>query len=474
MITRNQAKKRTRQIRQVDFRMADWAQPLFHPYRRKVLYGGRGSGKSWQIAAALIILAHKRPLRVVCAREHQKSLRESAKKVLEGMIKRLGLASYYQITQEEIRHRNGSLFFFSGLSTVSEEDIRGWEDVDIVWIEEAHRMSNSSWEILRNTIRKDGSEIWMSFNPKNRFDPAYKHFVARQQPGAWVKKVNYYNNPWFPKELELSRQDDKRVEPERYAHIWLGMPDDVSDQRRVLPYHLLDLCVQSWKDRPVHLLGGQIHAGLDVADTGVDRNAYVIRQGPEMLNVKRWSSTHLGRTARRANTYCLEDNVARLYFDATGIGAGIRSHLIDMAEQVEGTRLAYGVRPIEFGGAVEGKDVMFTRRITNGDFFFQKKEQMGWNLRLRAEATQRWLDTEDAKLVDPTTCLFINPEIKNLEDCLAEMSQPVADENTSGKMVIDKQPKEPGSTVEPPSPDRYDGAILAFAHDTRRGLKRAA
>ena len=350
------------------------------------------------------------------------------------------------------------------------------EDVDVVWIEEAHKMSNSSWEILRNTIRKEGSEIWASFNPKNRYDPIYRDFVLRRPEGAFIQKVNYMDNPWFPEELELNRLEDQREEPERYAHIWLGEPDDVSDARKVLPYALLNLCVEAWSaDRPPETRTGLVHAGLDVADTGIDRNVWVARRGPELYRLERWSTTHLGRTARRANTHCLEEDAFRMYFDTGGIGAGVRSHLIDMDEEggdgAKAGSLTYDVRPINFGGAVDGADVIFTRGATNADFFGYKRDQLGWGLRLRAEATQRWLDGDE---VDPERCLFINPEIKNLEDCLAEFSQPEWDENLSGKMIIDKQPSPPGTSDKPPSPDRYDAGILSFAADSQRGLRKAA
>ena len=454
--------------RRVDFHMPDWAQPLLKPHRRKVLYGGRGSGKSWAIGAALIGLAHQKPLRIACVRETQDSIRDSAKKNLENMIYRLGLGSYFQVLEMEIRHRNGSVIFFSGLSNVTEESIRGWEDVDIVWVEESHSMSHSSWEILRNTIRKDGSEIWMSFNPKYRYDPAYRDFVMRQQPGAFVRKVNFHDNPWFPKELEINRQEDLRNEPERYAHIWLGEPDDVSSDRKVLPYDLLNMCVEAWPQRPSAEISGVVHCGLDVADTGADRNAIVARRGPELLDIDRWASTHLGQTARRAKTWCLEKQAFRLYFDVGGVGGGIRSHLIDMGN------LPFDVRPMNFGGSVDGAEVIYTRGATNQDFFFRKNAQMGWALRLRAEATKRWLDPDDTANIDPSRCLFINPEIRHLEDALGEFSQPEWDENNSGQMVVLKQPSLVGTSDKPPSPDRYDAGILSFAADSQRGLRKAA
>ena len=245
------------------------------------------------------------------------------------MIHRFGLSSLYDITRDHIRCKTtDSDFFFSGMSTVSEEDIRGWEDVDIVWVEEAHRMSASSWEILYPTIRKETpefkSEIWFSFNPKNRYDTVYKTFISEGRPNAWVRKVNYYDNPWFPSVLDAERLYDKQNDPERYAHIWLGEPDDASDKRKVLPYALVQMCcsVDAWARMGVP--DGMIDVGLDVADTGADKNAMVGRRGPALFSVDYWSAPRLGVTASRADKFCRSEGAARLYYDAGGIGAGIR------------------------------------------------------------------------------------------------------------------------------------------------------
>ena len=125
-----------------------WAKPLTRPARYKVLYGGRGSGKTWTTATLLVLRAAERPLRVACVREYQKSIHESAKRTIEDSIGRLGLGAHFEIQRDYIRGRNGSLFFFRGMSTSTEEAIRGWEAVDAVWVEEAQRMSQRSREIL--------------------------------------------------------------------------------------------------------------------------------------------------------------------------------------------------------------------------------------------------------------------------------------------------------------------------------------
>ena len=138
---------------------------LFTPYRYKVAFGGRGSGKSYNFAQALILLAAQKPLRILCTREVQKSIKQSVHLLLSDQIKRLGLGSFFTILETEIRGSNGSLFMFAGLAQHTVESIKSIEGCDIVWVEEAQTVSKKSWDILIPTIRKNDSEIWVSFNP---------------------------------------------------------------------------------------------------------------------------------------------------------------------------------------------------------------------------------------------------------------------------------------------------------------------
>ena len=397
-----------------------WARELYRPHDYKVLHGGRGSGKTWGIATALVYLAAEKPLRICVGREHLKSIDESAKPVLELMAERMGLIGPggFRVTNTSLDHANGSHIFFIGLSKVSEEDIKGLESVDIMWVEEAHRMSIDSWVLLRPTIRKEGSEVWISFNPKNRYDPVYIDFVAKSNPRAWVRKVNYSENPWFTDRMNNDRLDDLAYNPERYPHVWLGEPDDASDVQKVLPYELLRICVDAWPRRNEEAGLGMMHAGLDVADTGVDRNALVGRRGPCILHAEDWSgqASTIGKTFRRADAWCVENDVARLYYDLGGIGAGIRSHLADRGPR------PYAFVGEHFGGKIFGEDVLYTKGVYNKDYFAKRNAQLGWSVRLRANMTARLIDG-DAK-VNPEACLFINPKIPDLEAYLAQLSQP--------------------------------------------------
>lgn len=192
------------------------------PVRYRVLYGGRGSGKSWGIARALVILAVKRPLRVLCARELQNSMRDSVHKVLCDQITQLGLAGYFSIERERIFcPSTGSEFSFEGIRN-NVTKIKSYEGIDICWIEEGDKVTKSSWEVLIPTIRKEKSEIWVSFNPNLETDDTYQRFVIAPPRNAIVKKVNWRDNPFFPSVLLQEMLDMKDRDPDGYLHVWEG------------------------------------------------------------------------------------------------------------------------------------------------------------------------------------------------------------------------------------------------------------
>ena len=162
---------------QVEAWFPDKLRFLFQPARYKVVRGGRGSGKSWGFARSLLIQGSARTLRVLCTREVQKSIQQSVHQLLKDQIEALGLSAFYEVLATEIRGKNGTQFFFSGLSDQTAESLKSFEGVDVCWCEEAQAISKRSWDILIPTIRKDGSEIWVSFNPQLESDETYRRFV---------------------------------------------------------------------------------------------------------------------------------------------------------------------------------------------------------------------------------------------------------------------------------------------------------
>jgi phage terminase large subunit len=198
--------------------------PLFQSARYKVFHGGRGSGKSWGVARALLILARQKKLRILCTREIQKSIKDSVHALLSDQIAALGFGKDFQILETEIRCTvTGSVFLFGGLQSHTVESIKSFEGCDVVWVEEAQSVSGKSWDVLVPTIRKPGSEIWITLNPQLESDETYQRFIAIPPPGAVVVEMNYTDNPWFPEVLEAERQHaEKTMKREKYAHIWEG------------------------------------------------------------------------------------------------------------------------------------------------------------------------------------------------------------------------------------------------------------
>jgi phage terminase large subunit len=200
------------------------AQVLFQPTssRYRVMYGGRGGAKSWAAARALLIKAAQKPLRILCAREFQTSIRDSVHKLLCDQIIALGLSSFYQITQAEIRGINGSEFAFVGLKN-NVGNVKSFEGIDVCWVEEAQRVSRNSWNTLIPTIRKEGSEIWITFNPELETDETYQRFVVLPPKNAVVQKINWSDNPWFPNSLKEEKDALKARDLQSYNQVWEGM-----------------------------------------------------------------------------------------------------------------------------------------------------------------------------------------------------------------------------------------------------------
>ena len=194
---------------------------LFKPKRYKVMYGGRGGAKSWSVARALLLRGTREKLRVLCVRELQNSIGDSVHKLLADQIKEMGLEKFYEVQKTSIRAINGTEFSFEGLK-FNIQKIKSYEGVNIVWVEEAQMVSKSSWDVLIPTIRREGSEIWITFNPELETDETYVRFVKNPPENAYVVKVNWSDNKWFPEVLRQEKDDLKKRDPDAYMHVWEG------------------------------------------------------------------------------------------------------------------------------------------------------------------------------------------------------------------------------------------------------------
>lgn len=203
----------------------DKLQRLFQPARYKVVVGGRGKGASWGIARALLLMGGERQLRILCSREVQKSIKESVHQLLSEQVSLLDMEAFYEILETEIRGKNGTEFFFTGLREHTVTSIKSYESIDIAWVAEGQTITKRSWAILIPTIRKDGSEIWIDLNPEMDTDETYVRFVVSSPPDCEVMPMTYRDNPWFPQVLELERRYAKAtMTADDYNNIWEGKP----------------------------------------------------------------------------------------------------------------------------------------------------------------------------------------------------------------------------------------------------------
>lgn len=190
-----------------------------HPY--KVAYSGRGGCKSWSYARALLVLGTERRVRVLCARETQKSIKDSVHKLLADQIRDNGLQDHYEIQEAQIIGKNGTQFFFAGLKH-NIRNIKSIEGCDIVWVEEGQSVSEDSWETLIPTIRKEGSEIWVSFNPELETDNTYKRWILNPPDGAVVVKLSWRDNKWITNGMLKKMEHLRNSDPDMYQHVYEG------------------------------------------------------------------------------------------------------------------------------------------------------------------------------------------------------------------------------------------------------------
>jgi phage terminase large subunit len=312
-----------------------WSLPLLEPSRYKGAKGGRASGKS-HFFAELLVEEHVRnpDLQSVCIREIQKSLKFSAKKLVEDKIRALNVAHLFDITLTEIRRLNGhGVIIFQGMMDHTADSIKSLEGFDRAWCEEAQSLSARSIELLIPTIRKPGSELWFSWNPGQHDDSVEKLF--HDNPVAVLVHVNYTDNPWCPDEMHKLAAWQSKVDYERYSHIWLGGYNTKSDSQIFMgrwrvdefdpspdwdgPYHGLDFgfandptcAVRCWiGGNTLYIDHDPGRVGLDLDDTaayfrqripGIERHAmradsarpesisYLQRHGlPRIEAVKKW------------------------------------------------------------------------------------------------------------------------------------------------------------------------------------------
>lgn len=281
--------------------VAEAFEPFLAPARYKAAFGGRGSSKSHSFAALMVAYAvRKQGFRGLCVREVQKSLKDSAKRLIEDKIRDFGVGSMFNPITSEIKTPGNGVVAFVGMQDHTADSIKSYEGFDVAWVEEAQTMSSRSLELLRPTIRAPGSELWFSWNPRSADDPVDRFFRGLTPPNnSIIRKINYTDNPWFPDELENERQHDIRTSPERAAHIWLGEYEPMvvgaiwnrqnihSYRRSEIPPDLERIVVAV-----DHAISAEEHSdehGIICAGRSPDKRAYVLEDATMKGTPRQWA-----------------------------------------------------------------------------------------------------------------------------------------------------------------------------------------
>ena len=421
----------------IDFTGRPWAVPLYVPGRYKVLHGGRGSGKTVSMAEALLWRAEQQRGRFLCGREFGNSITDSVHAELENLIVDRDLPGW-RVRRYVIEHVNGSRISFRGLAR-NLQSVRGFSRARIAWIDEAQFLQDRTWEVVRNTIRADDSELWLSLNPEEPAGPAYK-LINDPPPDCYTCQVNWRDNPYFPAVLEDERQEAMRSDPIRYPHIWEGAWDD-GGLNRVLPIGLLMRRVVADAVLPAE---ERPQVGFDVAGDGRDRGCIVARHGPVVTHIEMLHGDTIPQ-AKRVHEFCMDVGASVLSVDVGGVGAVAASWIRNQ------DIVPYTLREVLFGVAPAGAKSKYSARSTNAQQFSRRNAQMAWGVRHHVVG-----DHADLQILQDA------PQNIGMERYLSQLAQPVWDHDVAVRVRIDKGE---------PSPDAYDATVLAFAEESRKGLR---
>lgn len=435
------------------------------PVRNRVLYGGRDSTKSWDAAGFAIFLAQACKVRFLCARQFQNKIEESVYTLLKARIAHFNLGHVFTILNNKIIcNTTGSEFVFYGLWRHIDE-IKSLEGIDICWIEEAHNLTEEQWEILEPTVRKEGSQFWIIFNPKLATDFTYKRFVVNPPPGTIKRLITYQENHFLSDTSRRVIEAKKAESYEDYEHIYLGIPKQ-DDEASVIKRSWILASIDAHK-----VLGfepvGKKRIGFDVADSGDDLCANVYAHGPVALWADEWKAGEDELLKSCIKTYHKAIELgAEIDYDCIGVGATAGAKFKELNEPRPQVKR---VRYFKFnaGDAVVNPDKEYQPKVTNKDFFSNRKAQAWWSVADRFRETYVLVNAarkgEKIPPFDPADLISLSSEIdsKKLEKLVDELAAPKKDYDKAGRVTVES--KKDLAKREVKSPNLADAFVMAYA-----------
>lgn len=392
---------------------------LKEKYRYKLYWGGRAGGKSFGFADCLIVKARMGKYRIACVRETQNSIKDSVYQLLKDRVAYYGFDDFRFFDDRIENLLTGSVFLFKGLKDQNNQNIKSLEGIDICWVEEGQKISKSSWDILDPTIRKKGSEIWVSMNREAENDPIWKAIAANPDDKTLVVKVNYYDNPHCPDEMKYLALKCKETSLEDYEHIWLGLPAAQGATKLIAYKDVAKACESKIlsSDSPLVI-------GVDIARFGDDKTVFCYRRGRWCFKLECFEKKDTVEVANLLTNIIQELKPARVFLDLGNNGAGVYDILIDRG----------------FGKIVRG--VNFGSKAINDDRYFNKRAEM-WAL------AEQWLKS------DPPVQLMEDDEL------IGDLCSVNKNYDSKGRLQLESKDKIKERTGR--SPDKADAFVLTFA-----------
>jgi phage terminase large subunit len=376
-------------------------------------------------------------------------------------IERLGLNAFYIIQEKAIKGVNGTEFFFEGLKA-NITKIKSIEGIDICWCEEAEAISEMSWDVLTPTIRKKGSEIWVSFNPHDEMDNTYQRFVAPYlnkliQLGQYeddsiiVTKVNYWDNPWFAgSALEDEMLKMKVNNYRKYLWVYEGeCNSDYADS--IIRPEWVEAAIDSHKKLNFEGLGVKV-LGFDPADEGDDEKAIAIRRGSVVEYLDHWKEGDLDDAIKKAIKCAESNNVDVFVYDSVGIGAGVK-----LALKRDKTGQDIPCEGFDGGAGVRDPDRKYEDDKLNKNSFRNLRAQFWWSLRDRFEKT--YLAVDKQHYIDPDELISISSSIKDLSQLKSELCRVKRKRGVNSLIQLESKSEMTGA-----SPNMADALVMCFAN----------
>lgn len=426
----------------------------------RVLKGGRASSKTWDAAGIAIYLAANYKLKFLCMRQFQNKIQESVYAILAIQIDLLGYQNEFDVNKTSIVHkRTGSSFHFYGIHRNINE-IKGFEGADIGWIEEAEGLTKEQWAVIEPTLRKEGAQAWILFNPKLVNDFVITKFKHDPDNGVVVRHINYDENPFLSETMLRKINRLKESDYEEYEHIYLGVAR-TDDDKVVIKLSWIMAAIDAHKKLGIEPTG-LARVGFDIADDGGDMNATVSAKGMLAYDCEEWKGAEDELLKSCSRAYQSAERIkALLTYDSIGVGASAGGKFAEINESrsdYESDWLQYE-RFNAGSGVLDPESEYGDTKILNKDFFSNLKAQAWWLIADRFRNTYNAVTKGESFSQDQL--ISIASDMPHLDKLTRELSTPRRDYDSTGKVKVES--KKDLAKRDIPSPNLADAFVMAFS-----------